>query len=176
MRPIISDTFAWYNCWKQHCFSRISASIWLRLKLNTTTHLSDATHFLMRPQNVKLHFCSLFCGITSIMRSINWPFFFFFSIFRHLLPLFCQNPSCPEACNIYKYAWSFTTFSLPSLSGNYCSQKLTTFQLLGEKITWRCSKDKYQTKNSQRDLICILSNPQMCTVFKQLVILWAVQI
>lgn len=89
--PLLLMYFHKYNCLKQHCFHRISSSIWLRLKMNTTTHLSDATHFLMRPQNIKLCFCLLvlLCGITSLMSSVTSPILFFSSVSFHLFPLTC---------------------------------------------------------------------------------------
>jgi hypothetical protein len=78
--PILPVIFEWkslfpmhfcqYNCLKQHCFGRISASIWLRLKMHTTTHLSDVTLFLMRPQNAKSSSICLFCCVASLLSSV----------------------------------------------------------------------------------------------------------
>lgn len=100
MIPITSHAFRRYNYLKQHCVSRISASIWLRFKMDTTTHLSDATHFLMRPQNVVTYLFA--CFVVWYYFSYKFsklPILFLSCIFFHLFPLTCQNlmhPSCPE--------------------------------------------------------------------------------
>lgn len=84
-------------------------TIWLRLKMNTTTaHLSEATYYLMRNQNSKIKkslFLLLQYRFISLGHLVNWVLFWFRHVTAGMSRKLCWNTINVLSCTRSYIVW-----------------------------------------------------------------------